>query len=66
MKNNLLDTANEIKDFLSEIDKRLDNIEDRLNDLEITQPSCECLVDVDMAKINDLVWEVQELLRNKK
>lgn len=61
----LIDTANEIKDLLIDIDKRLDNIETRLDRLEISQP-CECLIDVDMDKINDLVWEVQELLRSKK
>ena len=63
--NNIMDTVDEIKELLSDIDKRLDCIEGRLDELEISQP-CDCLVDVDMNKINDLIWEVQKLLMEKK
>ena len=63
--NNIMDTVDQIKELLSDIDKRLDRIEERLDKLEISQP-CDCLVDVDMNKINDLIWNLQELLRNKK
>lgn len=63
--NSIMDTVDQIKETLSDIEKSISNIERRLNDLEISQP-CDCTVDTDMDKINDLVWEVQKLLRNKK
>ena len=63
--NSIMDTVDQIKELLSDIDKRLENIEQRLDKLEIPQ-SCDCIVDVDMNKINDLVWEIQKLLGNKK
>lgn len=63
--NNIMDTVDQIKDLLVDIDKRLDTIENRLDSLEISQP-CECLVDVDMAKINELIWHIQKIIRNTK
>lgn len=63
--NSIMDTVDEIKEFLSAIDKRLDGLDVRLRDMEYSKP-CDCLIDIDMAKINDLIWEVQKLLGGKK
>ena len=60
--NNIMDTADEIKELLSDIDKRLDNIEDRLNKLEIPQP-CDCSINIDLIKIEDLIWHIQKLTK---
>ncbi len=63
--NNIMDTMDEIKDVLLDMNEAIVNIEKRLNNLEIPQP-CDCIVDIDMNKINSFVWEVQELLRRTK
>lgn len=62
--NNIMDTVDEIKSLLSDIDKRLNNMEQKLDQLEMSQP-CECLVDIDLNKINSLIWEIQRLLEKK-
>ncbi len=61
----LVDDVSKIKYSLSEIEKMLGHIDSRILELEISQP-CDCLVDVDMNKINDLLWEVQKLVRKNK
>ena len=61
---NLVDDISKIKYSLSEIEKMIDNIDQRLNILELLEP-CSCLVEVDINKVKDLMWEVQQLLRKK-
>ena len=63
--NNLIDDVSKIKDILSDIDKTLGNIESRLDDLELSQP-CDCTVDINLNKVNNLIWEIQQLLQRKK
>jgi len=63
--NNIMDTVDEILKAYYLIDKTLGNIEERLEDLELSKP-CDCTVDINLNKVNNLIWEIQQLLQRKK